>query len=256
MAWSPNQYLKFSEPRFRPAQDLIGRISIEAPSTIYDLGCGPGNVTQLLLDRWPAAQITGVDDSAEMLEQARQSHAGIFWLQQSIATWAPTVQPDVVFSNAALHWLPDHRHLFPKLMSFVAPGGILAVQMPRNFGAASHSLIDDVAREGPWHSRLHHLLQPPPVGDPACYYDLISEFADGIDIWETEYLQVLRGDNPVKEWTKGTWLKQFLDALLPAERPKFEAAYAQRVKNAYPQSSGGETLFPFRRLFVVATRRS
>ena len=256
MAWSPEQYLRFAQPRFRPAMDLLARIEAVKPATVYDLGCGTGNVTQVLASRWEEAQVIGVDDSAEMLAQAAKDHAGIVWQQESIANWIPDRSPDVIFSNAALHWLPDHSSLFPKLISFVAPGGFLAVQMPRNFNAPSHTLIAETVRNGPWRSRLEPLLHPSPVGDPAFYYGLLAADAAQIDIWESEYLQVLSGENPVKEWTKGTWLKQFLDALVdPEERNAFEEAYAQRTKEAYPPLPDGKTLFPFRRLFIVVRKK-
>jgi trans-aconitate 2-methyltransferase len=254
MAWNPSQYLKFAEPRFRPAQDLLARITVDAPQTIYDLGCGAGNVTHLLAERWPSAAITGIDDSAEMLAQAAKKQSGITWRQQSIARWAPDRPAELIFSNAALHWLPGHAELFPRLMSLLAPGGLLAVQMPRNFNAPSHTLIAETIRVGPWCSRLEHLLRPAPVGDPLVYYDLLAPYAASVDIWETEYLQVLQGKDPVKEWTKGTWLKQFLDELDAADQPAFEEDYAQRLRLAYPPQRNGNTLFPFRRLFMVVQK--
>src|SRR6266508_921542 len=135
MAWNPDQYLKFAQPRLRPALDLLARIGADAPARVDDLGCGAGNVTRLLLERWPQASITGVDESAEMLSLAAKSVPGVTWTRQNLAAWAPTQSPDVIYSNAALHWLDDHAHLFPRLVSVLAPGGTLAVQMPRNFSA-------------------------------------------------------------------------------------------------------------------------
>ncbi|MEI7429634.1 MAG: methyltransferase domain-containing protein [Betaproteobacteria bacterium] len=255
MSWNPSQYLKFTEQRLRPAMDLLAHIALEAPQTVYDLGCGAGNVTRILAERWPEASIIGVDDSATMLENARKEQASISWQQQSIAEWAPTHPADLIYSNAALHWLPGHSTLFPKLMNSLAPGGVLAVQMPRNFAAPSHTLIADTVRAGEWQSRLAHLLVAAPVSNPDFYYSLIAPDAKSIDIWETEYLQVLHGKDPVKEWTKGTWLKQFLDALEPSERPAFEEDYAQRLRVAYPAQANGETLFPFRRLFMIAQKK-
>ncbi|MCX7173013.1 MAG: methyltransferase domain-containing protein [Proteobacteria bacterium] len=255
MAWNPSQYLKFAQPRFRPAQDLLARIDAEDPQLVYDLGCGTGNGTQLLALRWNLAKVTGIDDSEEMLGRAAKEQPLITWQQQSIAQWVPEQPADLIFSNAALHWLPDHADLFPKLMAFLAPGGTLAVQMPRNFGAPSHTLIAETIRGGHWRSRLEHLLRPAPVGDPIFYYELLAPSASSIDIWETEYLQVLDGKNPVKEWTKGTWLKQFLDPLDISERLAFEEDYAGRVELAYPPQPDGKTLFPFRRLFMVVQKK-
>jgi trans-aconitate 2-methyltransferase len=254
MAWNPDQYLKFSEPRLRPAVDLLGRVDLTAPKHVYDLGCGAGNVTRLLAGRWPAAAITGVDDSAEMLAQAARELPAAKWVRQSVADWAPAEPADLIFSNAALHWLPRHDELFLRLLGQVAPGGVLAVQMPRNFAAPSHTLIAETVRARAWRSRLEALLRPAPVAAPREYYAMLAPLAASIDIWETEYLQVLQGADPVKEWTKGTWLKQFLDALEPPERAEFEADYARRLRSAYPPLADGTTLFPFRRLFIVARR--
>ena len=254
MTWNPEQYLKFAEPRLRPAVDLLTRIDAVNPARVFDLGCGAGNVTHLLKARWPDSQITGVDDSAEMLERASKSVAEVNWVQQSLADWQPEHAVDVIYSNAALHWLPDHRKLFARLVRQLAPGGVLAVQMPRNFGAASHRMIAETVLAGPWRAKLEPLLRPAPVASPDIYYDLLSGLVRNLDIWEAEYLQVLEGVDPVKEWTKGTWLKQFLDALTAPEAAAFEADYAARVRIAYPVRDDGKTLFPFRRLFIVAMR--
>ena len=257
MAWNPEQYLKFAEPRVRPAVDLLSRIGCAEPQQVFDLGCGAGNVTQMLKARWPQAHITGVDASAEMLERAAVAVDGVSWKKQSLAHWAheADTSADVIYSNAALHWLPEHASLFPRLMSRLNSGGVLAVQMPRNFGAPSHTLILETIMSGPWRSRLEPLLKPSPVSAPGFYYDRLAPLANTLDIWESEYLQVLEGEDPVKEWTKGTWLKQFLDALpTDAAAERFESEYAARLRAAYPPRSDGKTLFPFRRLFIVATR--
>ena len=254
MTWNPEQYLKFAEPRLRPAVDLLTRIDAANPARVFDLGCGAGNVTRLLKMRWPDAQITGVDDSAEMLGRAAKSVTGVSWVQQGLANWQPEHAADLIYSNAALHWLPDHRALFAKLVNQLASGGVLAVQMPRNFFAPSHTMIADTVLAGSWRTKLEPLLRPAPVATPDVYYDLLHGLVKNLDIWESEYLQVLEGVDPVKEWTKGTWLKQFLDALDATEAAAFEADYAARVRVAYPTRDDGKTLFPFRRLFIVATR--
>ena len=255
MSWNPDQYLKFSAPRLRPAIDLLAAVPSTRPTTVFDLGCGAGNVTRLLAERWPQADITGVDDSATMLAKAATELAGVRWVEQSVADWRAERPADVIYSNAALHWLPDHARLFPALLAQLAPGGVLAAQMPRNFGAPSHALINDTVRAGPWRARLESMLKPSPVAAPEFYYDVLAPLAAHLDIWETEYLQVLDGADPVKEWTKGTWLKQFLDALDAPDRAPFEADYAARLRSAYPMRADGKTLFPFRRLFIVATAR-
>ena len=253
MAWDPAQYLKFAGPRLRPALDLLQRIDIETPGSVYDLGAGAGNVTRLIAARWPEARIVGVDGSAEMLAKAAAENAGIEWRQADLASWRPERPADVIYSNAALHWLDDHERLFPSVFTGLAPGGVLAVQIPRNFAAPSHTSITETALSGPWRQRLEPLLRPSPVAEPSFYYDLLAPRAASLDIWETEYLQVLEGENPVKEWTKGTWLTPLLAALEEPDRSRFEAAYAERVAAFYPPRGDGKTLFPFRRMFLIAT---
>jgi len=254
MSWDPSQYLKFADQRRRPAIDLLARIAAESPKRVYDLGCGAGNVTRLLAERWPAARVTGVDSSAAMLDKARGEAPGIDWVQADLATWRPDAPPDLIYSNAALHWLDDHRTLFPALFKSLAPGGILAVQMPRNHGAASHTGMAEAARSGPWRATLEPLLRETPVQPPAIYFDILAAAGARADIWEVEYLQLLEGADAVVEWTKGTALKPLLDALDEPLRGQFLADYRARMAVAYPRRADGLTLFPFRRLFIVAVR--
>jgi trans-aconitate 2-methyltransferase len=254
MSWSPEQYLKFADHRLRPAVDLLGRVGADAPSLVYDLGCGAGNVTRLLRARWPAARIVGVDSSREMLERAAQAVPDVEWVLADLASWGPEAPPDVVYSNAALHWLDGHDVLFPRLLASLAPGGTLAVQMPRNHGAPSHTGMVAAARAGAWRSVLEPLLRESPVRPPDFYWGTLAGAAARLDVWETEYLQALRGDAPVVQWTMGTALKPLLDALAEPDRGAFLADYARRMEAAYPRRGDGTTLFPFRRLFLVATR--
>ena len=254
MTWDPAQYLKFGDLRLRPAMDLLNRIDVDNPSRVYDIGAGAGNVTRLLKVRWPNARIVGVDSSEEMLAKARQLLPEVTWELADLAAWRPLAPAEIIYSNAALHWVADHRRLFPALFSALPDKGVLAVQMPHNFSSPSHSAITDAVQSGPWRRKLEPLLRPPPVGDPEFYFDLLAPRAARLDIWETEYLQVLEGEHPVKEWTKGTWLKPLLDALQEPERSSFERRYAELVAAAYPRRADGRTLFPFRRLFIVAHR--
>lgn len=255
MPWDPAQYLKFAGHRLRPAIDLLGRIDAEKPAEVVDLGAGAGNVTRLIKSRWPDAHVRGVDDSQEMLAKAAAAAPEIDWERGDLATWRPRQPADVIYSNAALHWIAGHDRLFADLVAALAPGGTLAVQMPRNFSAPSHTAIAEAARSGPWRARLEPLLRPAPVAEPAFYFDLLAPRVAELDIWETEYQQVLEGENPVKEWTKGTWLRPLLDALAEPERSGFEAAYGALTARAYPPRPDGRTLFPFRRLFIVARAR-
>jgi len=254
VAWDPAQYLKFGDQRLRPAIDLLSRIDLDGPRRIYDLGAGAGNVTRLIKARWPEAEVVGVDQSAEMLAKAASDGDEISWQQADLGSWQADGAADLIYSNAALHWLGDHETLFPGLLSSIAPGGVLAVQMPRNFLAPSHALVADAARSGPWRGKLEPLLKPPPVQEPTFYFDLLTPAAANLDIWETEYQHILEGDDPVKEWLKGTWLIPFIEACEPQHRADFEAAYARLVADAYPKRPDGRTVFPFRRLFIVARR--
>jgi trans-aconitate 2-methyltransferase len=255
MSWNPSQYLKFEQPRLRPALELLARVPIESPRVVYDLGCGAGQLSRLMAERWPQAQVVGVDSSAAMLKQAGEALPNLRWQQHDLANWRADTPADLIYSNAALHWLPDHAALLRHLMAQLAPEGVLAVQVPRNFAAPSHTAIADTVRAGPWQARLAPLLREKPVEAPAWYFDVLAPLAHDIDLWETEYHQVLTGPDPVKEWTKGTWLATFLNALDDdAERAAFERDYAERVRIAYPMRSDGSTVFPFKRLFFVARR--
>lgn len=256
--WNPEHYLKFADHRLRPGLDLIARIPAVDPKIIYDLGCGPGAVTRVLAERWPGVRVIGVDSSPRMLERARREPSDIEWVEADIASWSPAAPAGVIFSNAALHWLDDHQDLFPGLLSKLAGGGVLAVQMPKNHGAPSHILLADVARRGPWADILVPLLRQAPVGTAEFYYDLLAPEAASLDIWESEYTHMLEGENPVLEWVRGTVLKPLLDALEGSGNGHWKAAfleqYAKRLNEAYPARRDGRTLFAFRRLFMVATR--
>jgi trans-aconitate 2-methyltransferase len=260
MSWDPKQYLRYSNERLRPAQDLLARVAVDAPRTIVDLGCGAGNVTALLGDRWPHARIVGVDNSNEMLAKARASTAGdarFEWIEADMATWAPKGPVDVVYSNAALHWQDDHARLFPRLFDWVAPGGTLAVQMPDNFAAPSHTAIAEVVATPRWRDRLGALHRTWPVQPAAAYFRLLAA-AERVDAWTTEYLHVLPAStddvHPVVAWVKGTTLTPFLAVLDAAAQRAFIGDVSARVATAYPALPDGRVLFAFRRVFVVASR--
>jgi trans-aconitate 2-methyltransferase len=221
---------------------------------VFDLGCGTGSVTRLLADRWPDATHTGVDASAEMLAAARREESSVRWVQANLARWAPDARPDVLFSNAALHWLDDHESLFPRLVGLLAPGGVLAVQMPNNFAEPSHRAITELADRGPWRDRLLPLLRRVPVAPAEVYLSLLLPLAARLDVWETTYWHVLDGEDPVPAWTGGAALRPILGALDENGRRAFMAAYADEMRAAYPRRGDGLTLFPFRRLFIVAVR--
>jgi trans-aconitate 2-methyltransferase len=253
MTWNPQAYEAFADHRMRPAIDLLGRVALQSPRRIVDLGCGSGNVTLLLAERWPRARILGLDGSSAMLARARSRSTTIDWQEVELSAWQADEPFDLVYSNAALHWLIDHAALFPRLAAAVAPRGALAVQMPSNFSAPSHALIHELALEAPFRTYLELRLRRDPVLEPGAYYGLLATRFARVDIWTTEYLQVLHGENPVADWTRATWLGGLLEALPEGMRGPFEAEYRCRVLAAYPKRDDGSTLFPFRRLFMVAT---
>jgi trans-aconitate 2-methyltransferase len=257
--WSPKQYLKFADHRFRPAIELLDRVHIEAPGRIYDLGCGTGDVTRIIASRWPSARVCGLDNSPEMLRKAELDPGRIEWTEGDIEDWAPGDKPDLIYSNAALHWLPDHRQLFRRLASMLSSGGCLAIQMPLSWNANSHRLMRETLVDCGIPGRLlgtdelREAVTRNSVEKTATYFDMLDDCAEKLDIWETEYLQVLNGIDPVFEWVQSTGLRPILNGLDEDELDIFVPIYKKRLQEAYPVRSNGQTLYPFRRLFIVAT---
>ena len=259
--WDPGQYHRFTSHRLRPALELLDRVPLTDASLVCDLGCGSGNVTRLISERFPEARVVGVDNSSEMLAKAAGTPGRIGWIRADIADWEPERAPELIYSNAALHWVDDHAALFPKLFGLLAPGGCLAVQMPLSYSMPSHVLMRETLADGGVDgSRLGDQALAAALGrrwvlDAGEYHDLLALEASSLDIWETEYLQRLEGEDPVLEWVKATGLRPVLNGLAGAERERFVEVYRKRLRTAYPRRAGGHTLYPFRRLFVVATRR-
>jgi trans-aconitate 2-methyltransferase len=254
MPWDPKIYLNFAAERTRPAAELLARIAVENPKHVADLGCGPGNSTELLAARWPEAQVEGIDSSPEMIAKAKASGIRANWTLSDIANWQPPRAYDVVFSNATYQWLPDHQTLLPRLVRATESGGIFAFQVPNNFESPSHALMREVGASGVWAAKLKGVRN---IGvlSPARYYDILAPLASALDIWQTEYLQVLDGEDPVYRWVSATGLRPFADALAGDERDAFVAAFKSALRAAYPMRADGKTLFPFKRLFAVATAR-
>jgi trans-aconitate 2-methyltransferase len=259
-SWDPNRYAAFSDHRLRPALELLERVPLAAPQVIYDLGCGTGEITRLMAERWPDAAIIGVDNSPEMLAKARSQPSSVTWIEADIADWRPDATPDLIYSNATLQWLDDHDALFPRLVGLLAPGGCLAAQMPQSWPLPSHRLMrETLAHGGPNGTpigppALRQALDHVWVADASHYFDLLSPLSQSIDIWETEYLQILTGENPVLEWVSGTGLRPVLNGLAPEDRAAFLSSYSVRLLDAYPRRANGQTLYPFRRLFIIATK--
>ncbi len=258
--WNPAQYLQFAEERTRPCRDLAARIAVDSPRRIVDLGCGPGNSTQVLAERWPNAEITGLDSSDEMIAAAGRDWPDRRWISADIAEWAAGDQAnyDMVFSNAALQWVPEHSTVFPKLMARVAPGGALAVQMPSNFDAPAHRIARELVASSAWGHRFpSDVVREWHAHTAAFYYDLLAPLAARVDLWEAEYLHVMSGPEAIVEWYKGTGLRPYLSALRSdTEREQFVAEYLTGIRTAYLCRPDGRVLFPFRRLFVIAYSQS
>jgi trans-aconitate 2-methyltransferase len=247
--WNPTQYLKFSEERTRPCRDLAARIDLPARARIIDLGCGPGNSTEVLAERWPDADLTGLDSSPDMIAKASAAHPGWHWLTSDIAHWAATLDGesyDLVFSNAALQWVPDHATVFPQLLGRART---LAVQVPGNWDGPAHQTMREVAKRYPLEGRVREWY----THDIAFYYDALVPHASSLDIWATEYIHVMDGAEAIVEWYKGTGMRPFLEALpSDADRASFTADYLEAIRPVYTPRSDGKVLFPFRRLFILA----
>ena len=263
MSWDPHQYLKFKGERLRPGFDLLAQVDDLPPGPIFELGCGTGPHARAMALRWPERTIVAIDKSPQMLAEAAAEPSTVRWFEADIDGWSAPEPAALIYSTATLQWLEGHERLFPHLLAQLAPGGVLAVQMPRNFDAPSHALMRETAAAGPWADRLRPqttagtgqgtLLRLDPVGPPAFYYDLLRPLASGeLEIWETEYLHVLSGEDAVLTWMRGTALRPLLTALEGAEREAFERAVAERLRRAYPRRADGHTLLPFRRIFVSA----
>jgi trans-aconitate 2-methyltransferase len=257
--WDAGQYLRFGEERTRPCRDLVAQIVIQSPRQVIDLGCGPGNSTQVLAERWPNAMLTGLDSSPDMIEAARQIRPSRKWVVGDIASWSAGAEEglfDVVFSNAALQWVPDHARLYSHLLAQVAPGGALAVQVPNNIDASAHLIARNLAASVAWQGHLPAAgVREWHVHDAGFYYDLLAPHAARINLWETEYVHVMPGAEAIVEWYKGTGLRPFLEALSsPDDRQRFIADYLEAIRGAYPPRADGRVLFPFRRLFLIAYR--
>lgn len=254
--WDAALYRQFERERTRPAADLLAQVPDLKPRHIVDLGCGPGNSTQLLVRRFPAAEVIGIDRSAAMLTSARERLPGCRFEAGDIATWRSDVAPDLIFANAALQWLPDHSSLLPRLFGQLAPGGVLAVQLPDNRDEPSHAAMREAASENPWAAFIAGTAEAR-VGilDVAAYDDLLASTACTIDLWRTTYQHRMASAAAIVTWVRSTGLRPFLDALPEGHRPGFLARYETLIEAAYPPRADGKRLLAFPRLFIVAQRQ-
>lgn len=249
--WSASQYLKFADERTRPARDLLAQVRLDHPRRVVDAGCGPGNSTELLVRRWRRAEVRGFDTSPAMLAEARRRLPGISFELVDAAQWRPVEKVDLIFANAVFQWLPEHPALLLRLMDFLVPGGVLAVQMPDNLAEPTHRLMTETAAAMPFSARLKGAGRSP-LPSPAYYYDLLRPKAARIDIWHTVYNHPMMDTEAIVEWVKATGLKPFLDPLDEEERALFLSGYRGRIAHAYPASPVGTILLHFPRLFIVA----
>ena len=258
MKWDPAKYVQFGDYRDRPYFDLTARVHAEAPGHVVDLGCGPGNLTATLAERWPGAAVTGLDSSAEMLARSAV-HTGqlpnLSFGHADITDWMPSAETDVVVSNAALQWVPGHRDLLAGWLNALKPGSWFALQVPGNFKSPSHTLMRELAESDAWAGRLAGVLRHADVvGEPGEYLNIMLDAGCDADAWESTYFQLLAGADPVLEWVRGAGLRPVLAALSAADARTFETEYAARLTEAYPPGRHG-TVFPFRRIFAVARKR-
>ena len=256
--WNPALYRRYEDERTRPAQELLARVPLSGATHVVDLGCGPGNSTELLANRFPTAKVVGTDNSEAMLASARERLPQARFELSDIATWAPQDQaPDLIYANAALQWVPDHEQLIPRLFAALAPGGVLAIQMPDNREEPTHRLMRAVAAEAPWAEpignadRLRTLLLP--LGG---YYDLLAPDAARVDVWHTIYQHPMANAAAIVEWVRGTGLKPFVDRLPADLQASYLAEYERRVDQAYPVRTDGKRLLAFPRMFIVAQKKA
>jgi trans-aconitate 2-methyltransferase len=251
--WDASQYLKYADERSRPFFDLLARVRSDGAKFIADLGCGPGNLTRTLAERWPAAGVVGVDNSPEMLEQASANPGRLEFVQADLASWTPDQPLDLIVSNAAFQWVDHHDALLVRLAGMLAAGGTLAVQMPYHFEDPAHLIIEETKADPRWSAALKGVgLHQKSVMPLAWYVERLHDLGFAVDAWETIYLHVLTGDDPVLEWFKGSALRPLLHALEPQAKIAFLRELGNRLKAAYP-ARGSVTLLPFPRLFFVAT---
>lgn len=254
MTWSAKQYSTFEEERTRPVRDLVAAIPTGSVGVAVDLGCGPGNSTEVLAQRFPGARVTGMDSSDDMLVSARERLPALNFELADIAAWNPDQTFDVILANASLQWVPDHATLYPHLVSKLAAGGSLAVQTPDNMQEPSHRLAREVAAEGPWADKIG-AVRHPPRHDATFYYELLRPHCTTVDVWRTTYHHPLVGGHAaVVEWFKGSALRPYLAPLDEAEKAAYLQRYLTAISEAYPALADGTVLLPFPRLFVVARR--
>ncbi|UVH48245.1 trans-aconitate 2-methyltransferase [Pseudomonas sp. CBSPBW29] len=253
MTWSAKQYSMFEQQRTRPVRDLVAAIPDGDVRSAVDLGCGPGNSTEVLAERFAQAVVTGMDSSDDMLVDARKRLPALNFELADIGAWNPAQTFDVILANASLQWLPDHATLYPHLVDQLTPGGTLAVQTPDNLDEPAHKLAREVAADGPWATKIG-AVKHNARHTASYYFELLSKHCSTVDVWRTTYHHPLAGSAAVVEWFKGSALRPFLAPLSESEKSAFLDEYLARITKAYPALADGTVLLPFPRLFIIATR--
>ncbi|MDL9998447.1 trans-aconitate 2-methyltransferase [Variovorax sp. J22P240] len=255
--WNPALYRRYEDERTRPAAELLARVPLTEAAQVVDLGCGPGNSTELLVQRFAGAAVVGIDNSEAMLASARERLPPARFEFGDIATWQPELPPDLIYANAALQWVPDHEALIPRLFAALAPGGVLAIQMPDNREEPTHRVMREVAAEAPWAQAIGNADKlRTKLLSISSYYDLLAADAAKADVWRTAYQHPMASAAAIVEWVSGTGLKPFVDRLTPELRGSYLAEYERRIATAYPPRSDGRLLLAFPRMFIVAQRKA
>ncbi|HVM83372.1 MAG TPA: trans-aconitate 2-methyltransferase [Candidatus Binatia bacterium] len=256
MAWSASQYVKFEDERTRPARDLLAQVPLETVASAVDLGCGPGNSTELLVARYGPDAVSGLDSDANMLAAARKRLPQIRFEEADLSAWRPAAPADLLYSNAVFQWVPRHIDVLARLMDQLRPGGVLAIQMPDNLNEPNHTLVRETIAAGPWAKAFDGFDdRREEIPEPAAYYERLAPKSARFDLWQTVYQHPLADAAAVVEWVKGTGLRPYLDVVPAAERLAFLADYQARIARAYPAMADGKVLFRFPRLFMIAVKK-
>ena len=256
MAWSPAQYLKFEDERTRPARDLLAQVPLDAPGLAIDMGCGPGNSTELIAERFPGARVEGMDSDENMLEAARKRLPTVNFSKGDLETWLPAEKADLLYANAVFQWVPDQLSVLKRLMAEgLKSGGVLAIQMPDNLTEPTHRLMEETALGGPWADRFAGGKgKRPLLPKPDEYMNALNPLSNRVDLWHTIYYHPLANAEAIVEWVKGTGLRPWLDLLEEKDRPTYLEAYTEAIRKTYPPLEDGRVLLRFPRLFIVATK--
>jgi len=250
--WNPELYLKYRNERTQPSIDLIGKIEIGfQPKSILDIGCGPGNSSQAILQRWPNAMLTGIDNSVNMIEKAKTSYPNNIWIVADASKYTSNTKYDIVFSNATIQWIPNHEDLFNKLFNLTNNGGVLAIQVPRFNEMPLATAIQKVANKEIWKEATKGCSELFTYHDDKYYYDLMSSDYKSVDFWQTDYIHILESQHSIIEWIRSTGIKPYLDCLKDEEKPLFENELLTEIKQSYTVQNNGKVLFPFKRLFMI-----